>query len=150
MKNILFPLLITLFIFSCKKKEEQTVEIIEKSPSKTEIPFMGQWERSFEAGPGNQQTVLYSIYEDSIRYTLTGNVAQSNYKMIRDTFLLNENRFIGHTEDNIYYLIFTKDITNDSISIYKEIISNFNIGMSIAIPNDTTTLNHGWGVYNKI
>ncbi len=140
-------LIVTLL--SCKKEEEPEVNEPVNEIEKVEIPFQGKWKRTFEAGPGNIQTVLYSVYQDSIRYTLTGPVANSNYNMIRDTFLLDDNRYVGHTIDNVYYLIFAKDITSDSIRLYKEIIPNFSAGMSTAVPHDSTTQNHGWAVYYK-
>ena len=150
MKNILYIIFVVSFMLGCKKEEVPIIETSNGSTTKVEIPFEGKWERNFEAGSGNQQTVLYTIYQDSIRYTLTGQIASANYNITRDTFLLDNNRFIGHTSDDVYYLIFTKNVTNDSISIYKEIIPNFNAGISLSIPSDTATQNHGWGVYHKI
>lgn len=150
MKNALYIIFTFSFIVACKKEEEpevvKPIECIDLVP----IPFVGKWERNFEAGPGNQQTVLYSIYQDSIRYKLTGQVGQANYNLIRDTFLVEDNRFIGHTSNNVYYLVFAKSYVSDSLKIYKEIIPNFNTGMNVSVPNDTTTHNHGWGVYHRI
>jgi len=118
---------------------------------KEKIPFEGVWSRQFEAGIGSGfwHTVSFSVYQDSIRYTLNGPVGNANYIMLRDTFVLENNRYIGHTPTNIYYLIFTKEITIDSIKIYKEIIPSFEKGMSIVVPHDTTTANHGWSYYSK-
>ncbi|MCT4582720.1 MAG: hypothetical protein N4A35_14995 [Flavobacteriales bacterium] len=149
MKRIIFTSTLVATLLSCKKEEapEENDPIVDVE--KIEIPFEGKWKRTFEAGPGNTQTVVYSIYQDSIRYTLTGPVANSNYNMIRDTFLLEDNRYIGHTTDNVYYLIFAKNVVDDSISLYKEIIPNFSAGMSTDVPHDSTTQNHGWAVYYK-
>jgi hypothetical protein len=69
--------------------------------------------------------------------------------MLRDTFLLDENRFIGHTIQNQYYLIFVKDITPDSITIYKQTISDIQTGMNITIPSPTTNQNYGWNKFGK-
>lgn len=146
MKNIfLLTLVVLLFLCGCKK--EKTTEP-DPTP-KTSIPFQGKWERSFQAGPGNKQTATYSIYEDSIRYVLTGPIGQANYLLSRDTFLLDDNRFIGHTKNNLYYLIFVKTITSDSIHLYKELVTSVSDGMSTPVPSDTTTQNHGWGAYSK-
>ena len=66
MKNLLYIIFTFSFIVACKKEEEpenlQPIECIDLVP----IPFVGKWERNFEAGPGNQQTVLYSIYHVNI------------------------------------------------------------------------------------
>lgn len=145
MKNI-FVLTLSglLFLAACKKEDPMP------SPTpKATIPFTGIWERSFQAGPGNMQTVTYSVYQDSIRYVLDGPIGQANYVLHRDTFLLEDNRFIGHTNANLYYLIFVKSITADSIHLYKELVTSVNNGMTVDIPSDTTTQNHGWGTYSR-
>ena len=167
MKKIAYLLILVLSI-GCQKKgctDESAVNFSSKhtkddgsclyvqtvEPFKATIPFAGIWDRQFEAGTGTGawHTVTYSIYEDSIRYTLTGPVGNADYTMLRDTFILEDNRYIGHTNDAVYYLIFTSEITTDSIKVYKEIIPNFETGMSIQIPHDTTTANHGWSYYTK-
>jgi len=145
MKNIFALSLLGLVVFTACKKEK--TELI--PTPKASIPFTGIWERSFQAGPGNTQTVTYSIYQDSIKYVLDGPIGQANYVLHRDTFLLEDNRFIGHTNANSYYLIFVKNITADSIHLYKELVTSVSNGMAIDIPNDTTTQNHGWGTYSK-
>jgi hypothetical protein len=115
------------------------------------IPFEGIWTREFEAGTGSGfwHTVTYNVYQDSIRYTLTGPVGNSDYTMHRDTLILEDNRYIGHTINNVHYLVFTKEITTDSIKIYKEIVPTIEIGLTLQIPDDTTTANHGWLYYSK-
>ncbi len=52
----------------------------------------------FEAGIGSGfwHTVSFSVYQDSIRYTLNGPVGTANYIIFRDTFTLENNRYIGH------------------------------------------------------
>lgn len=167
MKKIAYLIILVVSI-SCQKKgctDESAVNFSSKytkdngsclyaqtvEPIKATIPFEGLWDRQFEAGTGTGawHTVLYSIYQDSIRYSLSGPIGNSDYTMLRDTFILEYNRYIGHTTANVYYLIFTSEITNDSIKIYKEIIPNFDNGMSIEVPHDTSTANHGWSYYSK-
>jgi hypothetical protein len=146
MKNLIVLISIGLItISSCKKDEIQSPSPIPKAS----IPFTGIWERSFNAGPGNPHIATYSIYQDSIRYVLDGSIGQANYVLQRDTFILNENRFIGHTDANLYYLIFVKNITSDSLSLYKQLVTSVNNGMHMNIPSDTTTQNHGWSTYYK-
>ncbi len=146
-KSIIVLLLGFIILTGCKK--DDIIEPIPQPIIKVEIPFTGIWERQFEAGPGNLHTVNYFIYQDSIRYTLSGPVGNANYLMQRDTFLIESNRFIGHTNSNQYYLIFTKNVSTDSITIYKQEINDLAEGLSIDEPSDTTTQNHGWNTFHK-
>lgn len=147
MKRFVIYLIVFPFIFGACKKEKITPKT--SQVQKENIPFTGTWQRQFEAGAGNLHTVNYLIYQDSIRYTLAGPIGNANYVMLRDTFLLTQNRFIGHTPDNQHYLIFVKNFNNDSLTLYKQAISDVSEGMNTTAPSDTTTANHGWNTYYK-
>lgn len=144
------PLLLLILLGSCKKDETKTTETIPTTnPPSDSISFKGKWGRRFYAGPANPHDVTYQIYEDSIRYTLTGNIGQANYKMVRDTFITTNNRWIGHTNAGTYYLIFVKNITPDSITIFKRESPNIQEALNAAVPPPTTTMNHGWNIFKK-
>lgn len=147
MKKSLFGLVATLIIFSCKKEAVEPIKV--PQASRAEIPYTGVWKRQFEAGPGNLHTVNYFVYKDSIRYTLSGPVGNANYVMHRDTFLTKDNRFIGHTPDDVYYLIFFKNLSTDSITLYKQTVTTVSEGLDVKVPVATTTQNHGWNNYAK-
>lgn len=147
-KIYLVCLSLSLIAFSCEK-DELDPSVPGDTIIQTEIPFSGVWHRQFEAGPGNDHDVYYRIYQDSIRYTLTGPVGNADYVLLRDTFLLENNRFIGHTPNDEYYLIFVKEHNSDSLTLYKEAVQSVTDGMYVAVPNDTTTQNHGWNTYFK-
>lgn len=147
-KLILLITAFTMLSTGCKKDNEE-IAPLPNTTAKSIIPFTGIWDRKFEAGPGNLHTAMYSIYQDSIRYTLTGSIGNANYVLERDTFIPQYNRFIGHTNSNEYYIMFTKNISNDSITIYKQKVDDFEEGLSIGIPSDTTTQNHGWNTFKK-
>ena len=149
MKKIILISTASFFFFISCKKEEKVIEP-KVTTTKAEIPFTGNWSRQFQAGPGNLQTAKYLIYQDSIRYILTGAIGQSNYVLMRDKFILEDNRFIGHNiNTNSYYLIFVKNVTNDSISLYKQIITTVSEGLNVSVPSDTTTQNYGWNTFKK-
>lgn len=142
MKKILVSIVLASLIFTaCSNDDDSTTN------EKAEIPFTGTWERQFEAGPGNQQTASYFVYQDSIRYTLVGAVGNADYLMERDTFLIDNNRFIGHTDDAKYYLIFVKNENSDSITLYKQEVESITEGLSTEVPDDDTTEGHGWNTY---
>lgn len=150
MRTLLLAVVVTLFITACEKEDTtETSDPQDQDIQLEAIPFTGNWQRQFEAGPGNLHTVNYAIYQDSIHYTLSGNIGNADYVMQRDTFLLDNNRFIGHTNSNQYYLLFVKHVSNDSIALYKQEVADVPDGMSITVPSDTTTANHGWNTYYK-
>lgn len=134
-KTALFLLFSILILTAFKKNEEPKLN--------------GHWARQFEVGAKQLHTAEYFIYQDSIRYTLNGPIGKANYLIKRDTFLLETNQFIGHTEENQYYLLFLKNITKDSISIYMQKTNNVVDALQITIPNDTITQNHGWNTFHK-
>lgn len=146
MKAIITSILATALVFvSCNNDDDTPTE----QNSRDEITFTGTWERQFEPVPGSTHTADYFIYQDSIRYTLTGNLGNADYVMKRDTFLMENNRFVGHTDENQYYLIFVKNLTDDSLTLYKQEVENIEEGLSIGVPADDTTENHGWNSYQK-
>ena len=116
---------------------------------KVSIPFTGQWERKFNTGPDNVQHVVYSVFDDSIRYTMTG-LIQSDYLLKRDTFILSDNRFIGHDSDDRYFLIFVKEF-GDSLSLYKQEVEDSRAGLSVEFPSDSVEQAHfgGWNTFHK-
>ncbi|MGI9525509.1 MAG: hypothetical protein ACR2MS_00200 [Weeksellaceae bacterium] len=148
MNNLVSTYLLSIIVLTGCNHDDS----IEPSPEpiiKAEIPFTGTWERQFEAGPGNLYTVNYYIYQDSIRYKLGGPIGNADYLMQRDTFLIENNRFIGHTNADKYYLMFTKNVSNNAITIYKQEIGDLIEGLSIDMPSDTTTQNHGWNTFHN-
>lgn len=147
MKYTLLAILLLSLGFASCKKEEITPDPVPFQ--RVQIPFTGNWQRQFEAGPGNTHTSQYAIYQDSIRYVLAGPIGKANYLLLRDTFLLDKNRFIGHTSANQHYLIFVKEFAGDSISIYKQEIESISEGLSLDVPDDSTGANFGWGTYYR-
>lgn len=141
-----FLLLISLlFILSCDKESDPILPPYEPIA----IPFEGTWTRQFEAGPGNLHDVQYSIYQDSIRYQLSGPIGNADYVLHRDSFSLENNRFIGHTTDDQYYLLFAKNVTTDSITVYKQTVETLEEGLILPVPSASTTANHGWNIFKK-
>ena len=143
MKTTILIILTGFVLLTGFKKIDKTKIIAEIDTS-----FLGTWEREFKVMT-KLHTANYQIYQDSIKYQLTGLIGKANYLIKRDTFLLKTNRFIGHTKENQYYLILFKNITENSISIYKQKINSVSEGLTILIPNDTTTQNHGWNLFYK-
>ncbi len=131
-KRYLFILLISIIGFTAcdnSKKLKTTLE------SSNEIPFQGTWSRSFELRKDSLQFVYYRVWEDSIHYEMEGPLSL-NYTIHKDTFLTKENRWIGNLEGNPY-VIFLKNISSDSITLFKENVETKEEALTMPFPSDT-------------
>ncbi len=137
-------LLIVIFIgiTACEnsKKTETTLKI------DSTIPFEGTWGRSFELSKDSTQLVFYRIWEDSIQYEMKGPL-NLIYTLQKDTFIVKENRWVGKLYEQDY-VVFVKNITSDSIAIFKQKTKSIEESMSIPFPSDTATSRFSpWNVY---
>lgn len=145
MKNlstIIIALLIT--ISSCKKEE---IPII--NPDLDTPDFIGNWERKYDI-LGAEFTATYLIDSSQITYSNKGNgPGNTEYTIQFDSYNEDEKRWIGHTEDNKYYLIFFKDIEKESITLYKQKVKDPNEALEVELPNEETSQNYGWNTYSR-
>ncbi|MEL7120274.1 MAG: hypothetical protein AAFO07_12560 [Bacteroidota bacterium] len=141
-----FLLITTLFSFCFL---DETGNELSNTFEFTEIPFTGTWTRTFEIAPRIKNTAEYTINEESIRYTLDGMISDTDYTILKDVYQAEDKRFIGHTKSEQYYLIFFKEVTDNSITIYKQKVANVEEGMKVAIPAADTKANYGWNTYEK-
>jgi len=144
MKRFFLITLIIINIISCKK------EVIELTNPDKDIPeFVGNWSRVYDI-LGSDFTATYEIDTNLIHYTNKGNgPGNADYVIYFDSYDEVDKRWIGHTDKNKYYLLFFKNITAESISIYKQKVNNPNDAQSIAIPADDDDKNYGWNTYSK-
>ncbi len=92
------------------------------------------------------QFVYYRVWEDSIQYEMEGSL-NLNYTIKKDTFLTKDNRWIGNLHGNPY-VIFVKNVTPDSISIFKQEIKNMEEALKMPFPSDTAMSRFSpWNVY---
>jgi hypothetical protein len=139
MKRFITLLSLSLvLIIACKKEELENIVI---TPG--EIPFTGKWTRTFEASPGGMHTESYAVYQDSLSYQIASSFVNSNYVIIKDTFLLTDNRFIGHTPENTLYILFVKEETDSTISVYKQEVASVAERITVEFPVANTTANYG-------
>jgi len=132
MKNFVFVIMILFIgITACDNSNKSK----KTSKNDSEISFIGTWTRSFEMGKDSLQFVYYRIWEDSIHYEMKGPL-NLNYTIQKDTFLANENRWVGNLEGNPY-VIFLKNISTDSITLFKENVKTQEEALKMPIPADT-------------
>lgn len=145
MKNlsILFTLLLITFS-SCKKEEIPIIDPVLDIPE-----FVGNWQREYKI-IGATFVASYKIDTNKIEYSNVGNgPGNAEYTIQFDSYDETDKRWIGHTEDNKYYLIFFKDITAESITLYKEKVNDPNEAMNTPVPSDDNSQNYGWNTYTK-
>ena len=112
-----------------------------KEEAKTEgvltMPFEGNWERTFQLGIDSLQYVYYNIYSDSIDYIMEGPLPL-NYTMAVDTFIIDDNRIVT-TLNDVHYVIFIKNFSSDSLSLFKQQMENRDEALARVFPSDTVT-----------
>ncbi len=151
MKRIITgALLAAMFLVACKK------ENITDDPKKG-FPLSGQYVWNFEIpGLGQQASNLF-FHTDSIGYSMTGDVFNTNYMMLKDSYKEDENekRWIGVgkggsiSKDGVYFVLFFKEITDSTVTIYKRECTGKEDAETFAHPEPTATADHGWNVYYK-
>ena len=143
--------LLSAFLATCGPPSETVVDSVEPPGDGAEdpIPFLGTWTREFEVGPGNIHVATYVVESDRIHYTLTGNVGNADYVMVRDGFSGTDNRFVGHTKDGELYVLFAREISDRNVTIYKKRVDGLTAALELAVPPDDTIENHGWNAYEK-
>lgn len=158
MKNnsIILVLIITSLIMSCTESPKENAQVIEdvndavtESITESGIPFLGTWSREFSMGEGMDQTVSYIVSDTEIMYKMVG-ARPMEYNIVLDEFNAKDNRWIGKKGDDTY-VIFVKDITEESISLFKKKAANKEEALTIEFPSDTARSKFtSWNVYNKV
>ena len=108
-----------------------------KTDAELIMPFEGNWERTFLLGVDSLQYVYYNIYSDSIEYIMEGPLPL-NYMMKVDTFISEDNRIVTTLKD-VHYVMFIKNFSADSLSLFKEQMDSRAEALSRPFPADTVS-----------
>lgn len=145
-------LLALSFLVAACGESASTVEVrdasnlnLDAASSENSIPFRGTWSRTFKAGEHEHQAT-YEIENEHIRYTLTG-LHTADYEIVRDEFIARENRFVGHDAIGNYYVIFVRDVSDDSLTLYKKKSIDIDSALAEPVPPIDDAQNHGWNAY---
>lgn len=138
MKKYLYLLAVLAIITSCASRNELPAKL------------MGGWQRDFYPAPGKRHVVEYAFYKDSVHYHLAGDLVNAQYTLLKDAFIQNGNRFVGHDGNGDFYVIFVEPAT-DSILLYKEKVNSIEEGLKYKKPGLEFKGNHsqGWNSYKK-
>jgi len=144
--------LLSLLTFNSEFYNEEINDMptskIKMSSLNDSIPFQGIWTRKFSMGEGKEQQVFYTVNTKEIEYKMAGAVPMA-YTIKMDTFIAKDNRWIGK-KGEIPYVVFAKNITSDSISLYKQKVKNLEEALALPFPSDTTRSQFtSWNVYQK-
>ena len=143
--------LLLAILTTCGPQGETVVSGVAHPEDSAEDPisFLGTWTHEFDVGPGNPHVATYVVTPDRIHYTLEGSVGTADYVMIRDGFSVSDHRFVGHTNDGEFYVLFAREISDQNVTIYKQKVDGRTAALELAVPPIDTTESHGWNTYEK-
>ena len=154
MKNLLKTafLIFTVFLFltSCRSENENPTT---QNPT-ISLPISGSYAWKFSIPAMGEQTSMHNFSNEVIGYTMSGSAYTVNYDMLVKSYETDKKKIItkgkeGSPKAGKYFVIFLKDITTNSVTIYKAEVADEDAAKNYVVPADTDTQNHGWNVYNK-
>lgn len=149
-------LLSGLAFASCDKKEK-TPESNQEETNLPKLGLSGTFVWNFNIPGLGDQVSKMTFFEDSVVYDMAGPAYTTNYLMMKESYAEtnNQKRWIGVgkggsiNKDGVYFVMFVKDITATSATIYKRECENKAEAESFAYPAADATADHGWNIYNK-
>jgi hypothetical protein len=124
-----------------------------KDNAGTKIPFKGLYTWAFDIPGMGKQLSAHTFYADSIRYEMTGNAYTNSYTQQLIAYDATEQRCVtragGGGKDGVYFVLFFKDITPVTITIYKKQCDTKEEAMTLPVPDAATKANHGWNIYHR-
>ncbi|MEM1268683.1 MAG: hypothetical protein AAF752_16815 [Bacteroidota bacterium] len=82
-----------------------------------------------------------------VEYSMDGPAYTTRYDIHLESFDAAEGRWVGHTGNGVYYVMFFKDVTDESVTIYKHKCVDQDEAYAFAFPGPDATADHGWNVY---
>ena len=113
------------------------------------FPLLGTYTWTFQL-PGYGTQVSTNIFSaDSVEYDMAGEAYSVHYRIYREIYNAEEGRWVGKTGNDIYFVMFFKDQTDTSVTIYKRKCKNREEAYTFPIPAPDAKEDHGWNVYLK-
>lgn len=143
-----------LGVASCDKKEKAAQE---QEAVKAKVPVNGKFSWHFNIPRMGDQVSAMTFTEDSVLYDMQGPAYTTNYVMIKESYTEQDGvqRWIGVgkggsiNKDGVYFVLFFKDITPASVTIYKRECTGKTEAATFPYPAADAITDHGWNVYNK-
>lgn len=144
-------LIALLLITACtyKNSELETLKYSKQFNTDT-FMYTGNYVWAFDL-MGGEQVSTHTLYQDSIVYTMSGKVYATNYTMKKLSFEKENGKWIGEDANKIIYVLFFKDITDSTITIYKHKCKANGLAeaLNFDLPAPDATDDHGWNVYTR-
>lgn len=137
-----------LILTSCahKNSKEETNKYVDQL--KTDVfEYSGKYVWSFDLM--GEQISTHKLYLDSITYTMEGKVYSTNYIMKKLSYEKDKGKWIGEDENGIVYVLFFKEKTDSTLTIYKHKCKKNGLeeALNFGVPAPDATDDHGWNVY---
>ena len=138
-----------VLLTSCthKNSKEETNKYADQF--KTDVfEYKGNYDWAFDL-MGGEQISTHSLYRDSIAYTMTGKVYSTDYTMKKLSYEKEKGKWIGEDENGIVYVLFFKEKTDSSLTIYKHKCKTNGLeeALNFGVPRPDATDDHGWNIY---
>ncbi len=156
MKNEnLFKVLILIILFiSCSNQDMENTKNNIKNPKDIEnidtgdLPTSGSYSWSFKIVLSEQKST-HTFFSDRIDYKMEGGIYSTKYSMKKISYEKDKGKWIGKDEKGNVYVMFFKDKTENSVTIYKHKCKKGGLkeAEDFEKPSADTTDDHGWNVY---
>ena len=149
MKVIVVSTLSMLFLMSCsyRNSEQETSKYADRF-SHDEVSLSGAYYWSFQL-MGGKQLSTHTFYADSIVYSMEGKVYSTDYTMRKLSYEAATGKWIGEDADNVVYVLFFRDKTDSTVTIYKRKCDEAGLreAINFGVPAHDATDDHGWNLY---
>ncbi len=131
------------------KNTEETTEQYASQIAHDAFPIEGNYRWTFYLGPV-EQVSTHIFTPTFIDYQMRGKVHSTDYRMQQLSYDASEKKWIGQTPDGVVYVLFFKNITPNTVTLYKhKCQKGLPEAMAFKRPPADVTVDHGWNVYTR-
>ncbi|WP_018675663.1 hypothetical protein [Riemerella columbina] len=157
MKKIISTVLVFMSLFmvcniamSCNRDGSETKPEV-KLP---EAPIKGTYVWKFTIPSMGEQTSIHTFEGNIIKYKMEGKVYTVLYDMKIESYDDKSKKIIAKgisgTKEGRYFVMFLKDITLNTVYLYKAEVESLEKAKTFPLPNADDEHNHGWNLYKKL
>ncbi|MEM1126561.1 MAG: hypothetical protein AAGI71_07915 [Bacteroidota bacterium] len=119
-------------------------------PRTDPFPLRGTYSWTFDIPSYGTQVSTNIFSADQVEYDMAGPAYATHYVIHLESYDTSEGRWIGHTGNEIYYVMFFEALTDTSVSIYKHKCGSRDEAYTFKRPGPDETADHGWNTYLKM